>query len=495
MSEAAANITLPHSLEAERAVLAGMLHDSEGLLTGIELLRESNDLWKKDVTQRGKGKGKETTTLFFHRPHQLLFDLLVELDDRGENPSFVSLLEAARRGGVLEEVGGSNAIMDVIQAGATGTNVSRDAVIVREKFLLRRLVFTSNQLQIRALEDREDAGFLISDAEDALRTISENRHTRAFVRIGDVLEEVQDNLKKALENRGMVTGVPTHFTLLDEKTSGLQPSDLIILAARPSVGKTALALNILMNVAYKSRLPVGMFSLEMSVLQIVQRLLCLMARVDLKKLRSGHLSKKESSRVFNNLGHLAPLPIYVDDSPGLTLSSLRSRAVRLKSREPNLSLLVVDYLQLMDAGLRGGQRNRQEEVSAISRGLKELARELHVPVIALSQLSRGVESREGGLPRLSDLRESGAIEQDADVVLFIHRKKPADSEDADEEDVTAEIIIGKQRNGPVGNVPIAFIPNYAMFHNLASFDAPDNLPPDLGDDLLEDVGLDDGVPF
>jgi len=414
MPEGASTQTLPYSLEAERHVLAGMLHDHEALLTGLELLREPNALWKKEAAAgRGKGSAGNRSpqiTLFFHTPYQLIFDLMAELEEQGQTPTFVSLLERARKKKILDQVGGTTGIMEVVDAAATGTHVQHDAEVVKEKFLLRRLIFTANRLETKAYEDREEADSLITEVEETLRSLSDTRQTRSFVKIGDVLEDVQEALREAVAKKGMVTGLATHFTLLDEKTSGLQKSDLIVLAARPSIGKTALALNILMNVATKTRLPVGLFSLEMSITQIVQRLLCLLARVDLKKLRSGHLSKKETSRVFNNLGHLAPLPIYVDDTPGLTFASLRSRAVRLKKREPDLSLLAVDYMQLMEASGSRSQRNRQEEVAAISRGLKELARELDVPVLALSQLSRGVENRESGIPRLSDLRESGAIE-------------------------------------------------------------------------------------
>jgi replicative DNA helicase len=492
---AESNRSLPHSVEAERAVLAGMLHDSDALLVGLEQLREANALWKKEVAGKRRQKSKEpVATLFFHTPYQLLFDLVSDLEAEGKNASFVALLEAAKKKKVLDQIGGAATLMEVLESAATGTNVPQYADIVKEKFLLRRLILTASDLVGKAYEDSEGSDSLITEAEDALQTLSQSRQERSFIKIGDALQEVHDALMEAYNKKGMVTGVQTYFTLLDEMTSGLQPSDLIILAARPSIGKTAFALNVMKNVATAAEpLPVALFSLEMSITQIIQRLLCLMAQVDLKRLRSGHLSKKESSRVFTNLARMAPLPIFVDDSPGLTISSVRARAKRLKARVPGLSLIVVDYMQLMEAGSSNRQRNRQEEVSAISRGLKELARELNVPVMALSQLSRGVEHRESGIPRLSDLRESGAIEQDADVVLFLHRKKPRDSEDPDQQDVSAEIIIGKQRNGPVGNIPIAFIPNYAMFNNLATFEAP----PDAGleEDYVEDYGLEDGTPF
>jgi len=488
------NRSLPHSVEAERAVLAGMLHDSDALLVGLETLREANALWKKEASSRRREKSKDpTTTLFFHAPYQILFDLVTDMEAEGKKPSFVSLLEAAKKKKVLDSIGGAAVIMEVLEAAATGTNVPQYADIVKEKFLLRRLILTASELVGKAYEDRDEPDSLITEAEDALQTLSQTRQERSFIKIGDALQEVHDALMEAYNKKGIVTGVQTHFTLLDEMTSGLQPSDLIILAARPSIGKTAFALNVLKNVVTgPEQLPVALFSLEMSITQIIQRLLCLMAQVDLKRLRSGHLSKKESSRVFTNLARMAPLPVYVDDTPGLTISSVRARAKRLKSRVSNLSLIVVDYMQLMEAGPANRQRNRQEEVSAISRGLKELARELNVPVMALSQLSRGVEHRESGIPRLSDLRESGAIEQDADVVLFLHRKKAHDSEDPDQQDVSAEIIIGKQRNGPVGTVPVAFIPNYAMFNNLSTFEAP----PEAGlEDFVEDYGVEDGTPF
>jgi replicative DNA helicase len=384
----------------------------------------------------------------------------------------------------------------VAASAATGAQVREYAEIVKEKYLKRRLIFSTNEVLERAYEDREDAETLLNEAEHDLHAISDSRQTGSFVRIGQLLNAVESALHEAYQKKGLVTGVPTHFTLLDEMTSGFQKTDLIILAARPSVGKTSFALNMVENIATESKLPVGVFSLEMSAVQVIQRLVCSMAKVDLKRLRTGQLSKRESSNVFNTLARMFPLPIYVDDTPGLSISSMRARALRLKHKEPNLSLIVVDYLQLMEAGVgRGGNRNRQEEVSAISRGLKGLARELEVPVLAISQLSRGVESREDNMPRLSDLRESGAIEQDADVVLFIHRRRPTkDSEEA-EEDVKAEIIIGKQRNGPVGSIPIAFISRYAAFRNLSPVEAPPEGSGVREDDYYEDVGVDESVPF
>jgi replicative DNA helicase len=501
MAESAASRNLPYNLEAERAVLAAMLHDLGALQSGIEILRELDETSKREGMERGGKKrgGSETAvSLFFHTPYQLLFDLISDLEQRGHHPEFTTLLEEARRRDCLDRIGGASAIMDVVTAAATGAHVREYAEIVKEKFLKRRLIFSTNDILERAFEDHEDAESILDDAERGLHSISDSRQSGSFVRIGDMLDSVGEALMDAYNKKGLITGVATHFHALDEMTSGLQKTDLIIVAARPSIGKTAFALSIVQNIATeKVPLPVGIFSLEMSAVQIIQRLLCSMAQVDLKRMRSGHLSRIESSRVFGTLGKMSPLPIYIDDTPGLSISSVRARALRLKHREPNLALLVVDYLQLMEAGnSRSGTRNRQEEVSAISRGMKGLARELEVPVIAISQLSRGVESREDNTPRLSDLRESGAIEQDADVVLFIHRKRPRRDSEEDEDDVTADIIIGKQRNGPVGEAKVAFISRYASFRNLSTQQA--EAPSARGgyeDEAEESLGVDEGVPF
>lgn len=482
-------------------MLAAMLHDGEALISGLEVLRSHDETSKAEaLSRRGKGKwqgktGSTQLSLFFHRPYQLLFDLVSDLETRGQPPDFTTIIDEARTQNVLEEIGGAAALLEVVSQAATGTNVRNYADIVVEKYLKRRLIFSSNDVLERAYSDTEDSEALISEAQRDLHSLSDNRHTGAFVKIGDLLGEVQESLLESIARKGLVTGLKTHYHLLDELTAGFQKSDLIILAARPSIGKTALALNIIENVAVQGNIPVGFFSLEMSALQIVQRILCSMSQVDLKRLRSGVMSKRESSSVFNKLAHMAPLPIYIDDTPGLSISSVRARALRLKHREKNLGLIVVDYLQLMEASFsRPGQRNRQEEVSAISRGLKGLARELEVPVLGLSQLSRGVEGRESGIPRLSDLRESGAIEQDADVVIFIHRKKGKEDEGSDE-DIKAELIVGKQRNGPVGNVPIAFISHYASFRNLAgSAQAPPEVA-GAGFEEIEEMSVDGSVPF
>ncbi len=498
MAEPGVNKNLPFSVEAERAVLAAMLHDRGALMAGLELLRDLDEQSKREQIQRGKElrDSPYIRSLFFHQPYQLIFELISDLEQKGRMPDFTTLLEEARTRNVVEKIGGAAIIMEVVSSAATGAQVREYAEIVKEKFLKRRLIFSTNEVLERAYEDREDAETILNEAEHDLHAISDSRQTGAFVRIGQLLGTVETALHEAFQKKGLVTGVPTHFTLLDEMTSGFQKTDLIILAARPSIGKTSLALNMVENIAVESKLPVGVFSLEMSAVQVIQRLICSMAKVDLKRLRTGQLTKRESSNVFNTLARMFPLPIYVDDTPGLSISSMRARALRLKHKEPNLALIVVDYLQLMEAGVtRSGNRNRQEEVSAISRGLKALARELEVPVLAISQLSRGVESREDNMPRLSDLRESGAIEQDADVVLFIHRRRPSkDSEEA-EEDVKAEIIIGKQRNGPVGSIPIAFISRYAAFKNLSLAEAP---PEGIGareDDFYDDVSVDESVPF
>jgi replicative DNA helicase len=500
MAEASVSRNLPYNIEAERAVLAAMLHDAGALLTGLEMLRELDETAKRESIERngrkGSGPKELSATLFFHAPYQILFDLISDLENRGRPPDFTTLLEEARTKNVLDRLGGPSAIMEVVSSAATGSQVREYSEIVKEKYLKRRVIFSTNQILERAYEDRDDAESLLSDAEHGLHAISDSRQTGSFVRIGDLLDAVGENLADAYKRKGVVTGVQTHFRALDEMTSGLQQTDLIVVAARPSVGKTAFALSMAQNIAIQSNLPVGIFSLEMSATQIIQRLLCSMAQVDLKRMRSGHLSRGESGRVFSTLGRMYPMPIYVDDTPGLSISSVRARALRLKHKEPNLAMIVVDYLQLMEAGhSRSGNRNRQEEVSSISRGLKGLAREVEVPVVAISQLSRGVESREDNLPRLSDLRESGAIEQDADVVLFIHRKRPKKDSEAEEEDVSAEIIIGKQRNGPVGSVPVAFISRYASFRNLAPhLDAPEGADA-LDESDLDGVEADAEVPF
>ncbi len=438
--------TLPHSAEAERAVLGAILLDNDIFDQATEMLKSDD---------------------FYVEGHRTIYSIMLALATGSKAIDSLTLREELQRGGSLEAVGGVVYIASLLDGVPRVANVEHYANIIREKSLLRRLVHSANEILIRSFSDEEDPGHLLEAAEKAIFEIGQEKVRGGFVELPEILAATYKHIEAIHERKELVTGLPTGFTELDQLLSGLQPSDLIIIAARPGLGKTSLALNIAQHLAVREKKVMGIFSLEMSAHQLGMRLLCSEARVDGHKMRSGYLSKEDWKALAQATSRLSQVQMFIDDTPGVTILEMRSKARRLKAQH-GLDLLIVDYLQLM-SGTSGGRRaeNRQQEISVISRSLKGLAKELDLPLIALSQLSRAPEQRRGDhKPQLSDLRESGSIEQDADVVLFIYRQDLYKrEEDLEEEDSYAQIIIGKQRNGPTGTVKLAFVDQWTRFEN------------------------------
>ena len=449
--------SLPNNLEAEKHVLGAMIRDADAIYKSQGIL------------------GKEA---FYQPGHQKIYDALVELVSSGTAIDLMTLSDLLEKRGEIEQVGGAFYLADLVSKVATTVNIEYHAAIVREKAVRRRLIRQCTEIIQDSYDSGDKATEILSRAESSIFNISQQRTDRAFDAIGKHLDAAIEKVQTAHAQQGSLTGLASGFTDFDQMTAGLQPSDLIILAARPSVGKTSLVLNIAENAALTGA-PVGVFSLEMSSEQIAERVLCSQARVNLKHLRSGFFTKKDAAQLLQTASRLHSMPLYIDDTPNLTPTEVFSRARRLKSQQPKLGLLVIDYLQLMSGG--GRTESRQQEVSEISRSLKILARDLHVPIIACSQLSRAVEKRDDHLPRLSDLRESGSIEQDADLVVFLHRETmKSDFDEGGDDDLEAgrqihysyKLIIGKHRNGPVGEMDIYFAREYTRFYDAAR-EAPD----------------------
>lgn len=432
---------LPHNLEAERSVLGAILVRNDVLNHAAELI---------DVDD------------FFREAHRRIFDAMVALSERGQAIDLVTLKDELARRGALDEVGGPAYVAALGDGVPRATNVEHYARIIKEKSTLRRLIFSTSRILSSAYEAGLDADELLDEAEKSIFEIADHRIRSGFVPLRDLVHQSFSTIEKLQEHKGLVTGVPTGFDQLDEMTAGLQPSDLIIVAARPSMGKTSFTLNIAQHVGTHTDMTVGFFSLEMSREQLVLRMLTSEARIDAQRLRTGFVSDQDFGRLARALGTLSEAKVFIDDTASIGVLEMRAKARRLKA-EHGLHLLVIDYIQLMQG--RGRFDNRQQELASISRSLKGLAKELHVPIIALSQLSRAPETRSDHRPMLSDLRESGALEQDADVVLFIYREDHY-REQGEESDGTAEIIIGKQRNGPIGSARLAFIREFTRFENL-----------------------------
>ena len=443
----------PQAVDIEAQVLGAMLLEREAISKVLEVLDE--DAFHADY-------------------HRKIFQGMVALFERSEPVDTITLAEELRRRGHLDLIGGEPYLVELTMKVTSGANVEYHARIVLEKFLLRGLISATSVVAGRAFSQTEDAFDLLDEAESAIFQISERRLKKSFVSMHKAVHDTIEVLESIHGKHSGVTGVPTGFPALDSLTGGWQNSDLAIIAGRPSSGKTAFALSLARNAALhrEKATPIGIFSLEMSTHQLVMRLLCAEAKVDAHAVRTGKLPEDQWKRLSMAAGRLTNSNIFIDDTAALGILELRAKARRLKV-EKNIGLIIVDYLQLMQ-GPRGAE-NREKEISAISRSLKALAKELNVPVIALSQLSRAVESRTDKRPILSDLRESGAIEQDADVVAFVHRPEmyeDPNSEEGREVQGKAEIIIGKQRNGPIDDVPLVFVHRYARFENPApvSFD-------------------------
>ncbi|EJY56772.1 replicative DNA helicase [Alicyclobacillus hesperidum URH17-3-68] len=432
----------PQQVEAEQAVLGAMLISPDAVAEALEIL-EPDD--------------------FYRAAHQSIFRAMRDVYDAGNPVDVVTVAAALRtRDDALDAVGGAEYLADLAAAMPTALHVVQYAEIVREKALLRRIIAAATQIAEAGYAQEVPAADVLADAERAILELGQFQRTRDFTHISDVLQTTFERIEQLYESDGNITGVPTGYSELDRMTSGFQKSDLIIVAARPSVGKTAFALNIAQNVAVRSGLPVAIFSLEMSKDQLVQRMLCAEAYIDGHKLRNGTLDDDDWPKLSMGVTTLGNSPIYIDDSPGITVPDMRSKLRRLKM-EHGLGFVVIDYLQLIH-GRRSSGENRQQEISDISRSLKQLARELEVPIVALAQLSRSVEQRQDKRPMLSDIRESGSIEQDADIVAFLYRDDYYDPET--ERQNIVEVIIAKQRNGPTGKVELVFLKNYNKFVNL-----------------------------
>ncbi len=454
--------TQPHNLEAERAVLGTFLL-REAALTEVQAILSPED--------------------FYDPRHQEIFALLIEIQQRGEPIDPIVLVNEFSRRGDLEKVGGAAYLAALEQSVISPDNVGHHAQIVHEKSLLRKLIQASSAITEDAMTENKDTDALLKESEQRIFEILTGRATSEFRSIGEDASEVYQELEKASENRQDVTGVPTGLLDLDTMTGGLQPSDLVILAARPSVGKTSLALNIAAAAAhshYKNHPGaegppgVAIFSLEMNRRQVITRMVCTKAGIPMELVRKNMLNANQLAKFAETLQDMSDLDVFINDTPGVSPVEMRLHAQRLKARCPNLSLIVVDYLQLMSGSSNNRSESRQQEVSEISRSLKALARDLNVPVLALSQLSRGIESRRGSeaRPRLSDLRESGAIEQDADVVMFIHRINDREMEEmrqaGDASVLLVDLIIAKQRNGPVGTCHLVFREDITHFAKLTA---------------------------
>ncbi len=431
----------PQNLEAERSTLGAMLLEREAIGKVVEILTEET---------------------FYSEAHRRIFRAIVDLYDRNEPVDYITLTDLLSRWGDLEAAGGAPYLTSLTDSVPTAAHVEHYARIVKEKYLLRRLIRTSTELITRSYSGEEEADGLLDEAERSMFELSQNRQRGGVLKIKDVIHDAMELVEKFSKHETHITGVPTGFPDLDEMTSGLQAGELVIMAARPSMGKTALALNLASYAALEAKLPVAVFSLEMSAEALVTRMLCSEARVNVHAVRTGRLAEGDLGHLSMAAGRLFDAAIYIDDSPSATVLELRSKARRLKA-EQNIGLVIVDYIQMISSNTRSD--NRQQEIAVISRSLKALAKELRVPVLAISQLSRAPEARGDRRPQLSDLRESGAIEQDADVVMFIYREAYYEKDKRD--DRTAEVIVAKQRNGPTGTVKLVFNQQYTRFDSIS----------------------------
>lgn len=440
MEEAVLKRVMPHSIEAEQSVIGSMLLDREAVVTASEILHGDD---------------------FYSKQYSIIFEAMVELHTEGKPIDLITLQEKLREKDVPPEISSLEFMKDLLMVVPTSANIKQYVQIVSEKATLRRLIRLNEEIAGNCYAGNESLEIILDDTEKRIFEICQNRNTSDFVPIREVVANTMHKIELASRNRGSVTGIATGFIDLDYRTAGMQPSDLVLIAARPSMGKTAFVLNIAQHVAFKLNKAVAIFSLEMSKEQLVNRMLSLESKVSGQNIRTGQLSDTEWEKLAETAGIIGQSNLMIDDTPGITIAELRSKCRKFKL-ERGLDIIIIDYLQLMSGG--GRSESRQQEISEISRSLKAIARELNVPVLALSQLSRAVEQRPDHRPMLSDLRESGAIEQDADVVMFIYRDDYYNKET--EKPGVAEIIIAKQRNGPIGTVELAWLADYTKFANL-----------------------------
>ena len=441
MEEALIKRILPHSIEAEQSVVGSMLMGREAIMAASEML---------------------TSDDFYQHQYGVIFDAMVELFNEGKPVDLVTLQDRLKEKDLPPEITSMEFVRDLLNAVPTSANVRHYATIVSEKAVLRRLIKLSEEIENECYLNKEPMEVILEETEKRMFKLLQQRNSGDYVPIRQVVMNTLENIERASKTKGNVTGLATGFTDLDYKTSGFQPSDFILVAARPSMGKTAFVLNIAQYMAFKKDKAVAIFSLEMSREQLMNRLFSMESKVDSQSLRTGNLKDEEWSKLIESAGIIGESNLIIDDTPGISIAEMRSKCRKYKL-EHGLDIIIIDYLQLMTGSGRGSD-SRQQEISDISRSLKALARELNVPVVALSQLSRAVEQRTDHRPMLSDLRESGAIEQDADVVMFIYRD---DYYNKDSEDKgIAEIIIAKQRNGPIGTVNLVWLPDYTKFANI-----------------------------
>ena len=441
MEEALIKRILPHSIEAEQSVVGSMLMGREAIMAASEML---------------------TSDDFYQHQYGVIFDAMVELFNEGKPVDLVTLQDRLKEKDLPPEITSMEFVRDLLNAVPTSANVRHYATIVSEKAVLRRLIKLSEEIENECYLNKEPVEVILEETEKRMFKLLQQRNSGDYVPIRQVVMNTLENIERASKTKGNVTGLATGFTDLDYKTSGFQPSDFILVAARPSMGKTAFVLNIAQYMAFKKDKAVAIFSLEMSREQLMNRLFSMESKVDSQCLRNGYLKDEDWSKLIESAGIIGESNLIIDDTPGISIAEMRSKCRKYKL-EHGLDIIIIDYLQLMTGSGRGSD-SRQQEISDISRSLKALARELNVPVVALSQLSRAVEQRTDHRPMLSDLRESGAIEQDADVVMFIYRD---DYYNKDSEDKgIAEIIIAKQRNGPIGTVNLVWLPDYTKFANI-----------------------------
>ncbi|AGY80789.1 MULTISPECIES: replicative DNA helicase [Carnobacterium] len=447
----------PQSIEAEQAVLGSIFLDPETVVGALEFI-ESKD--------------------FYRRGHQLIFQSMLELNNHNEAIDIVTVTNALESKNQLEDIGGMAYLAELAVAVPTAANMEYYAKIVEQKAILRNLIHTATDIVTKGYEEGDELASILDEAERSILEVSERRNRSGFLAISDVLNSSIAQIDQLYQNNEEITGLPTGYQALDKMTAGLQKEELIILAARPAVGKTAFALNIAQNIGTKTDETVAIFSLEMGAESLVNRMLCAEGSIDAGHLRTGTLSEEEWQSLIVAMGSLSKANIYIDDTPGIRIAEIRAKCRRLKQEKGNLGLVLIDYLQLIEGT---GRESRQQEVSEISRQLKKLAKELKVPVIALSQLSRGVEQRQDKRPVLSDIRESGSIEQDADIVAFLYRDDYYDREDGEDdddhesagEDNVIEVIIEKNRSGARGTVKLLFIKEYNKFSSLSYY--PDDM--------------------
>ena len=443
MEEALIKRVMPHSVEAEQSVIGAMLMDKDAIIAASEILSEED---------------------FYQRAYGVMFGAMTELFNEGKPVDLVTLQDRLKEKDVPPEVSSLEFVKDIMTTVPTSTNAKSYANIVQEKAVLRRLIRVTEEIANTCYAGKEPLPVILETTEKSVFELLQRRNSGEYVPIKQVVLNALERIEKAAKSKGVVTGIPTGFIDLDYKLSGLQPSDLILIAARPSMGKTAFVLNIAQYVAFKKEKGVAIFSLEMSKEQLVNRLFALESQVDSQALRTGNLKDSDWEKLIEGAGIIGKSNMIIDDTPGISVSELRSKCRKYKL-EHDIQLIIIDYLQLMSGSAGGRSESRQQEISEISRSLKALARELNVPVVALSQLSRAVEARPDKRPMLSDLRESGAIEQDADVVMFIYRDEYYNKDS--EKKRQAEIIVAKQRNGPVGTVDLAWLADYTKFANLS----------------------------